>query len=266
MNRPFIPPDIRYRRLNESEGEGGGSGQQDPPYIGPGGEFASSPNQMAEDIHRLVSLRTITTGITSRSVTITSQPTLIVRAPRDRAYTIINPTPSIGLTSSGLFIATNLAGAGNSQGAPLGVSNYDTLHLYLNIANAVGLTLNIIAQTISPINSVWIDVQDLVPAGINSNADVYFNLGNFGITTQFALRWTIVGTCTLTAGFVLKGGLGGSSTGTANTVFLGNSGVNVQAGYPILEGQFRDFYMMENAELWGVVSSASVKVNVIELA
>jgi hypothetical protein len=256
MVRSYVPTDIRFLRPGQVSESQDQFGQPAPP-----------PDRMAEDIHRLVSLRTITTGITSRAVVITSSPTLIVRAPRDRAYTIINPTPSIGLTSSGTFLAaTNLVAAGNSQAKPLGVSNYDTLHLFFNVANAAGLTLNVIAQVLSPINNVWIDVQDLVPAGITANADVYFNLGNFGITTQFALRWTIVGTCTLTAGFVLKGGLGGSSAGLANTIFIGNSGVNVQAGYPILEGQFRDFYMAENAELWGVVNSTSVSVNVIELA
>jgi hypothetical protein len=137
--------------------------------------------------------------------------------------------------------------------------------LYINISNAVGLTLNVIAQTISPINGVWVDVQDVNPAGFTANTDSYFALGNFGVTTQFAIRWTIAGSCTLTAGHVLKGGLGGSSSGSANTVFIGNRGVTIQAGYPILEGQFRDFYLLEGAELWGV-ANGTVTLNIIELA
>lgn len=254
MIRPFVPADIRNLRPGFSRSEEDGLGNP------------VDPGQMAADIHRLASLRMITTGITSRSVVVTSQPTLLIRSPRDRAYTIINPTPSIGLTSSGIFLpAKVISVAGNSQATPLGVSNYDSLHLYINIANAAGLTMNIIAQTISPINSVWVDVQDIYPAGFTANTDSYFSLGNFGVTTQFALRWTIVGTCTLTAGFVLKGGLGGSSSGLANTVFIGNNGVTLQSGYPILEGQFRDFYLSENAELWGIVNN-SVTINIIELA
>ena len=59
--------------------------------------------QMATDIHTLASIRTITKGIISRSVTIGSTPVQIILANVDQAFTIINPTPSIGLTSSGVF-------------------------------------------------------------------------------------------------------------------------------------------------------------------
>ena len=223
--------------------------------------------QMAEDIHTLASLRTITTGIISRSVTVTGNATQIILAQADQGFTLINPTPSIGLTSSGIFYpATNISGAGgNTQASPLGVSNYDTLHLFVNIANASGLTLHLITQALSPINNVWVDVQDIYDAGFGANTDAYFELGNFGVTTQFAVRWTLSGTCTLTLGYVLKGGLGGSPNGIANTVYLGNTGVTQQAGYPILEGQFRDFYLKENAQLWGVTGGATVTLNVIEL-
>ena len=225
--------------------------------------------QMAIDIHTLASLRTITTGIISRSVTVTGNATQIILAQADQGFTLINPTPSIGLTSSGIFYpATNISGAGgNTQASPLGVSNYDSLHLYVNIANAAGLSINLIAQTISPINGTWIDVQDVNGGtAIVANSDGYFALGNFGVTTQFAMRWIVnSGTCTLTLGYVLKGGLGGSPNGIANTVYLGNTGVTRQAGYPILEGQFRDFYLKENAQLWGVTGGATVTLNVIEL-
>lgn len=224
--------------------------------------------QMAQDIHTLASIRTITTGIISRSVTIGSTPVQIILANVDQAFTIINPTPSIGLTSSGVFFpATAISASGNSQATPLGVNNYDSLHLYVNIANAAGLSINLIAQTISPINGTWIDVQDVNGGtAIVANSDGYFALGNFGVTTQFAMRWIVnSGTCTLTLGYVLKGGLGGSPNGIANTVYLGNTGVTQQAGYPILEGQFRDFYFKENAQLWGVTGGATVTVNVIEL-
>jgi len=254
MLRPFVPADIRNLH---PEGEATGLEGSVPP----------SSDSMAQDLHRLASLRIITQGITARSVTVTSQPTLLIRASRDRAYTIVNPTPSVGLTSSGIYIPpTNITVAGNSQVTPLGVANYDTLHLFLNVSNVAGATLNVIAQVISPINGAWIDTQDLVPAGITANGDIYANLGNFGVTTQFALRWTIAGTCTLAAGFVLKGGLGGSSAGLASTVFIGNAGVNPYAGYPLLEGQTKDFYMVENAELWGITTSANIVVNVIELS
>lgn len=224
--------------------------------------------QMAADIHTLASLRTITTGIISRSVVVTNKPTQIILANVGQAFTIINPTPSIGLTSSGIFYpATAIVASGSTQASPLGVSNYDTMHLFVNISNASGLSINLINQTLSPINGVWCDVQDINGGtAITTNTDGYFALGNFGVATQFAMRWILnTGTCTLTFGYILKGGLGGSPNGIANTVYLGNNGVTAQAGYPILEGQFRDFYLRENARLWGVTGGATVTLNVIEL-
>jgi hypothetical protein len=96
------------------------------------------------------------------------------------------------------------------------------MHFFASILNAAGLTLNLIYQVQSPINGNWIDVQDIVPAGITANGDIYANLANFGIVTNFAVRWTIVGSCTLKLGYALKGGLGGSSQGSVNTAYLGN--------------------------------------------
>jgi hypothetical protein len=251
-----VPADLLYLRPGRSGQWGGGEPQLSDI------ELLSS---IADSTNRLASLRTISYAMTSRAVTVGTTPTLILSAPRDRAYTIINPTAAVGLTTSGIFYpATAISAAGNSQSTPLGVANYDSLHLFVNVSDASGLTLNIVVQVQSPINDTWIDVQDVVPAGITTNGDFYFNLGNFGVTTQFAIRWTITGTCTLSAGYVLKGGLGGSSTGSVNTVFLGDTGVSLQAGYPLLEGQSKDFNVLENGVIYAIASQ-SVIINVIEL-
>ena len=262
MRKPFIPPDIRWQLGYGEEGNAGSaSGIEEPPVSS--NDYLS---EIARNTYRLASLRMITQGITARSVTIASTPTLVIRAPRDRAYTIINPTASIGLTTSAILMnPTAIAVAGNTQATPLGVANYDSLHLFLSVASASGLILNVISQVRSPINNGWIDVQDVYPSNITGNSEFYFNLGNFGIVGEFAVRWTITGSCVLAVGYTLKGGLGGSSGGISNTIYLGNSGVTIQSGYPILEGQWRDFYLAENAELWAV-SLNTIIVNVIELA
>lgn len=252
MRQLFVPDDIKYLKPAYPREEVDGLGNPIDPL-----------DQMASDIHRLMALRTITTGFTSRVVAIGTTPTLIVSATRDRAYTIINPTPAVGLTTTATFFNSAISVAGNSQLVPVGVSNYDTMHFFASVTNAVGLTLNLIYQVQSPINGNWIDVQDIVPAGITSNGDIYAGLGSFGIVTGFAVRWTIVGSCKLSMGYALKGGLGGSSQGSINTVFLGNRGVNSTTGFPLLEGLSRDYSFLENAEMYGIANQ-NVNINVVE--
>jgi hypothetical protein len=235
-----------------------------------GGDSQADPNEqlesMARNLERLANLRVINKGITCRVVTVTSTPTLLIRAPRDRAYTLINPTASIGLTNTTVILPpTTINAAGNTQATSFGVANYDTMHLFVTVRNSAGLTLNIINQVKNPINNTWIDVQDIFPNGITSDADYYFNMGNLGIVQDFAVRWTITGSCTLAVSATMKGGLGGSSGGISNTIYIGGSGVIIQSGYPILEGQSRDVYMAENADLWAV-SVNNVNINIIELA
>jgi hypothetical protein len=250
-----VPTDVLFFK----PGRSGQWGEEPQPSIA--GLLAS----IADSTNRLASLRTISYAMTSRSIVVGTTPTLILNAPRDRAYTIINPTAAVGLTTSGLlFQPLSISAAGNSQNVPLGVANYDSLHLFINVANASGLTLNVISQVSNIINNNWIDVQDVVPQGITTNGDFYFNMGNFGVATQFAVRCTISGSCTLSVGYVLKGGLGGSSTGSVNTVFLGDTGVSLQAGYPLLEGQSRDFNVLENGVIYGIAAQ-STTINVIEL-
>jgi hypothetical protein len=250
-----VPADLLYFRP-------GKSGEWDNSVVQPS-EIALLAS-IADSTNRLASLRTISYAMTSRLVTVGTTPTLILQSPRDRAYTIINPTAAVGLTTSGVFFSDIISAAGNSQSTPLGVANYDSLHLFVEVTEASGLTLNVISQVQNPINSGWIDVQDVVSAGITTNGNFYFNMGNFGVATQFAIRWTISGSCVLSAGYVLKGGLGGSSTGSANTVFLGDTGVSVQAGYPLLEGQSRDFNVLENGVIYGIAAQ-NVNINIIEL-
>jgi len=251
-----VPADLLFFRP-------GRSGQWDSQVAQP--SIIDLLASIADSTNRLASLRTISYAMTSRSVVVGTTPTLILQAPRDRAYTIINPTAAVGLTVSGLlFEPLNVSAAGNSQNVPLGVANYDSLHLFMNVSSAIGLTLNVISQVQNPINNNWIDVQDVVPQSITANGDFYFNMGSFGIATQFAVRWTIVGSCDLSVGYVLKGGLGGSSAGSVNTVFLGDTGVSLQAGYPLLEGQSKDFNVLESGVIYGIAPQ-NVTVNIIEL-
>ena len=249
-----VPADLLYLRPGRSGRWGGGEAQLSDTEL-----LAN----MARSLARIEALRTISSGIITRSVVIGTTPTLIILSPEPRACTIINPTPAVGLTTTATFFSSAISSAGNSQVSPVGVSNYDSMHFFASVTNASGLILNLITQVQSPVTDNWIDVQDLVPAGITTNGDIYVALANFGIVTQFAVRWTITGSCTLSLGYALKGGLGGSSQGSVNTVFLGNVGVSLNAGYPLLEGQYRDYNFLENAGMYGIAEQ-NVTISVVE--
>jgi hypothetical protein len=63
----------------------------------------------------------------------------------------------------------------------------------------------------------------------------------------------------------LKDGLEGTSTGVTQTIFIGGAGVLSTAGYPLLSGQERPFYLMENVQLYAVTASPSLSLNIFEL-
>jgi hypothetical protein len=227
---------------------------------------------MAYNMEILGSMRIIGRGVTTRSISITNQPTRIMQTSSPQGITIINPTPTIGLTSSfALYPAGTLFNAtGNSQLTPIGVANYDSMHLFITVTGVGGGgNINVIAQAKDELTGAWVDVQDIVPAGITAAGTYYGFFSGLGIASNFALRWTDNGgggSMTASIGYTLKNGLGGTSSGTANTVYIGGNGVSQYSGYPILEGQFRDFNLRENVDLFGVTGGGIVSINLIEFS
>lgn len=225
---------------------------------------------MARNLEILGSMRIINRGITTRLVQIGTQATPIVTSTIPSAITIINPTPSVGITSSATLYTpgTIFNLTGDSHLTPIGVANYDSLHFFINVtAITPGATFNIVAQVMDELTGVWVDVQDIVPAGITAAGNYYGFFSGFGVCSNFAIRWTDNGgggNLVASMGYTLKNGLGGSSLGSANTVFIGSAGVTPFGGYPILEGQYRDFNMRENVELYGVTGGTIVNINIIE--
>jgi hypothetical protein len=224
-----------------------------------------------DSLKALASYRTLSKGIVTRSVDISSTPVKLIQASQDRSYTIVNPTAAIGLTTDAQLYGagTVLNADGNSQSTPIYVANYDSLHLHMNVTAVGGApAVDVFAQTYDPLSATWVDVQAISPpGGIATTGNYYSFFSGLGINGRFALRWATTGawgSLTLSIGYTLKNGLGGNSAGTAQTVFLGNQNVTRFTGYPLLEGQYRDWYMRENAELFGVCQSGTVTVNIIE--
>lgn len=226
---------------------------------------------MRDSLKALASFRTLSKGLVTRTVSIGTTPVKLIQASEDRSYTIINPTGAIGLTTvQSLYpVGTILAADGNSQATPIYCSNYDGVHLYMNVTGVGGApAVDVFVQTYDNLSGVWVDVQAISPpGGIVATGNYYSFFSGLGVNTQMALRWVATGawgSLTLSIGYSLKVGLGGSGTGTTNTVYLGNNYVTKFTGYPLLEGQYRDWYMRENAELFGVVEAGTVTANIIE--
>ena len=194
---------------------------------------------------------------------------LLVQSTTDRSYTIINPTAAIGLTTPITYYAagSTFSGLGNTQADPISISNYDSMHLMIDVTAVSAGTFNFIAQIKDPLSGNWVDTQDIQPAGITGSGTIYAYFSGYGLSQNFALRWTDNGgggILTGSIGYTLKVGLGGAATGDSNTIYIGNQNVTRFTGYPLLEGQFRDWFLRENSEMYAVSVTGSVDVNVIE--
>ena len=222
---------------------------------------------MASSLRVLTALRTVGRGTSTRVIAVGTSPVSILKSSKGQGCTIINPTTAIGLTSTTTILpSTVIVADGNTQLTSLGVANYDSLQLFLNVSAIVGgPSLEVYAQAQDPMSLAWVDTQLIFSVATTGTS--YANLGNNGVATNFALRWvlTAVGaeSITVTVSAVLKGGLGGNASGStaSSTVYIGVQGVTTTAGWPLLEGQSRDIFVEENSELFAIAdTTANIKV------
>jgi hypothetical protein len=232
-----------------------------------------TPNTVAlEDIANsmriLTSMRIARRGTITSIVSVGTTPTSILKSQKGQGYTIINPTPSVGLTTTQTLLeSTAIIVNGNTQLTALGVASYDSIQLFCNVSAVVGApSLDVYVQAQDPLSLQWVDTQLVFP-GLAAASINYANLGNNGIATALALRWVYAGLgvaepITLSVSAVMKGGLGGSQSGAEQTVYIGADGVSSTSGWPLLEGQSRDIYVEENSELFAV-SNTAVNLKII---
>lgn len=298
---PFLPPDLRPYNLHGTQKRKQGLGEYDSdqaivPFGGseydqkevlpidlfpreltdrditPTGGAMGTPydsgalvSKIANDTGMLVATQSIDRGLIGRSVTVGTDPVRIIQATYPRAYIIMNPSLIVGGTAVGTIAASALRAVdGNSQADAIGVANYRDLHLFLDVTATAAGTLDVYAQALDPVSLNWADTQ-LLYSGIATTGTFYANPGSLGLATDLALRWVITGgSLTFSIGYVLKEGLPGTGAGVGKTLYIGNSGVSVEAGFPLLEGQSRAFFMKENTELWAVANT-SLDLRVFEL-
>lgn len=256
-----VPIDLRERYIKHDKGSGGAGGD-----TGGGTQDLSG---LMNDVHAIAGTVVLRRGLIGRVETITTTPRNIINQQEQggRGYLLLNPAGVVGLTAKGTLVSTTtMIGALTLQSGSLGVANYKTAKLFLNTtfnAGAGPVTFDI--QTLDPISgTIWLISQTVSMA---ATGNLYVNLGSLGVDTDLSVLVTVpVGTTiTFNIGFVLKDGLDGTSAGVTQTIFVGGPGVSSTAGYPLLSGKERSFYLMENVQLWAVTAGPSLSMNIFEL-
>lgn len=263
-----VPIDLHERIIRDNRA-GGEDGVGIPGY-GPGG-FSGDLSQLINDVHSIAGVVVLRRGLIGRVVTITNSPQQIIQQSEvgGRGYLLLNPTGVVGLTAAGtLFPLTTIVGTGTSLvSGSLGVANYKTARFFVKATFNVGagpVTFDL--QTLDPVDgTTYITSQTLWALTATGNA--YADVGTMGIDTDVRMSVTVpIGTTiTFTVGFVLKDGLEGTSAGASQTIFIGNSGVSPNSGFPILAGKEKAFYLMENVSLHAVTAGPSIDMNIFEL-
>jgi hypothetical protein len=258
-----VPIDIQERHIRHygkpGQGEGAGAGAGGFPDI----------SQLIKDVHSIAGILVLRRGLSGRSEIVTGTSRLIIDNQEigGRGFLLLNPAGVVGLTSTGtLFPSTSLVGAITQASAALGVANYNTARFTLKVtafAGAGPVTFDL--QTLDPVDgTTWITVQTVF--SVTATGNVYANVGGLGIDTDARIFVTVPGgtSLTFTLGYVLKDGLAGTTAGVTQTIFVGQSGVTPVSGYPLLAGQEKQFYFMENVQLYAVTTGPSLTMNIFE--
>lgn len=235
----------------------------------PGGAGGGDLSQLIYDVHSIAGVLRLERGLLGRVVTLTSTPQEIINCQDmgGRGYLILNPAGATGLTTTGTLISSQtLVGATTLTSGSLGVANYDTLRFWVEATFVAGVgPVTFDWQTRNPVTGTYITSQTVFNLAATGNA--YASIGALGVDTDGQMLVTVPAgtTITFSVGYCLKDGLEGTSAGASQTIFIGGPGVTSQAGYPILNGKEKQFYLRENVSLWGVTSGASLDVNIFEL-
>ncbi len=262
-----VPIDLHERVIRDNRA--GGEGGVGIPGYSPGG-FSGDLSQLINDVHSIAGTFVLRRGLIGRVFTVTSTPQQIIQQSEveGRGYLLLNPTGVVGLTAAGtLFSSTVLVGATSLASGSLGVANYKTARFFVKATFNVGagpVTFDL--QTLDPVDgTTYITSQTLWALTATGNA--YADVGTMGIDTDARMLVTVpIGTTIeFTVGFVLKDGLEGTSAGASQTIFIGNSGVSPNSGFPILAGKEKAFYLMENVSLYAVTSGPNIDMNIFEL-
>lgn len=205
--------------------------------------------------------------IQSRVVSVTTSPTSILKPPRSWPYLIVNPNRSVGQASRVTGMAsTTITAAATTQETYIDVAPFSECHIHLDITALPSGTWDIYAQSYDAVSGTWFDAQRIF-AGLSATTDEgYTAIGPNGLGERLAFRFNpvVAGSITCSIGCILKGGYGSLLSGFAKVVYLGGPGVSTTNGFPLLPGEYQQFVIGENVEIFGV-SESTTEIRIFEL-
>lgn len=207
---------------------------------------------IAKTEHDRFALETLGNAFTPFVFTVGTTPTLLLPPNKSpRGYLFMNPSQNLtGATLNTNLFTPAVRGAGTYLSAAVNVQGLRTSRFFLNITVSP-ITLVVNVQTRDPQTLNWAVAQSDIFGGVVAIGTYYANIGEIGtddnirlevIQTGAGANWSIT--------MVNKEAFGSIVSGVA--VFLGNQNVIAGFGYPILGGQEKRFWLMDNTPLFAI--------------
>jgi hypothetical protein len=173
-----------------------------------------------------------------------------------RGYLFLNPSQNLsGATLDSNLFTPAVRGAGTYDSAAVNVQGLRTSRFFLDIT-ASPATLTVDIQTRDPQTLKWATAQSDIFGGVVGIGTYYADTGEIGTDDFIRAEVTQTGAgANWSLTMVNKEAFGSIVTGIP--IFLGNANVIAGFGYPILGGQEKAFWLMDNTPLFAVALAAT---------
>lgn len=180
-----------------------------------------------------------------------------------RGYLFFNPSQFLtGATLDTTMFPAAVRGAATYTSAAINVQGLRTARFFLDITTPPA-TLQVNVESQDPLTGKWARTQTDIFSGVVAVGTYYATIGEIGVDDF--LRVVVVQTgagANWSLTMVNKEAFG--SIVSAPGVFLGNANVRTNFGYPILGGQEKRFWLMDNTPLYAI-ALATTTLNVFQL-
>jgi hypothetical protein len=207
---------------------------------------------IAKTEHDRFALETLGNAFTPFTFSIGTTPTQILPPNKTaRGYLFMNPSQFLtGATLDTNMFVPAVRGAGTYTSAGINVQGLRTARFFLDIT-AAPATLSVNLQSQDPQTGNWATVQTDILGGVVATGTYYATVGEIGVDDFLRLQVVQTGAgANYSITMVNKEAFG--AIVSAPGVFLGNANVIAGFGYPILGGQERRFWLLDNTPLYGV--------------
>ena len=209
-------------------------------------------------------LETLGNAFTPFIFTIGTTPVQIIPPNKSpRGYLFFNSSQFLtGATLDTFMFPAAVRGAGTFTSSAINVQGLRTARFFLDITASPG-TLQVNLQSQDPQTAKWATVQTDIFGGVVAINTFHATVGEIGVDDFLRLQVVQTGAgANWSITMVNKEAFG--SIVSAPGVFLGNANVRANFGYPILGGQEKRLWLMDNTPLFAV-ALASTTLNVFQL-